>query len=79
MDYFRTTRWCNFFTTACSYPAKRDYGASSYRLAYHQQGAPWVLQGGRTVRRARAVRKVGCFPPPVATGPVLNSGPPMLF
>ena len=35
---------------------------------------------GRTVRCARAVRKVGCFPPPVATGPkVLNSAPPMLF
>ena len=27
-----------------------------------------------------AVRKVGCFPPPVATGPgVLNSAAPMLF
>ena len=31
---------------------------------------------GRTVRCARAVRKVGCFPPPVATDPkVLNSAP----
>ena len=36
--------------------------------------------GGHTVRCARAVRKVGCFPLPVATGPrVLNSAPPMLF
>ena len=35
--------------------------------------------GGRTVRCVRAVRKVGCFPPPVATGPrVLSSAPPML-
>ena len=35
---------------------------------------------GRTVRCARAVRKVGSFPPPVATGPrVLNSAPPVLF
>ena len=35
---------------------------------------------GRTVRRARAVRKVGCFPPPVATGPrVLNSAPPCWY
>ena len=31
---------------------------------------------GRTVRCARAVREVGCFPPSVATGPtVLNSAP----
>ena len=31
---------------------------------------------GRTVRRARAVQKVDCFPPPVAMGPrVLNSAP----
>ena len=36
--------------------------------------------GGRTVRCARAVPKVGCFSPPIATGPgVLNSAPPMLF
>ena len=35
---------------------------------------------GRTVRCARAVPKVGCFPSPVATGPrVLNSAPPMRF
>ena len=44
---------------------------------------------GRTVRCARAMptlcacvlcEKVGCFSPPVATGPaVLNSAPPMLF
>ena len=34
---------------------------------------------GRPVRCARAVRKGGCFPLPVATGPrVLNSAPPML-
>ena len=32
--------------------------------------------GGCTVRCARAVRKAGCFPPPVATDPkVLNSAP----
>ena len=31
---------------------------------------------GRTVRCARTVRKVSCFPPPVAMGPrVLNSAP----
>ena len=37
-------------------------------------------QGGRTVRCARAVQEVGCFPPPVATGPrVLHSAPPMRF
>ena len=42
-----------------------------WRVSY---SAPW----GRTVRCAHAVRKVGCFPPPVATGPrVLNSAPPM--
>ena len=35
---------------------------------------------GHAVRCARAVRKVGCFPPLVATGPrVLDSAPPMLF
>ena len=35
----------------------------------------FVLRG-RTVRCVRAVRKLGCFPPPVATGPrVLNSAP----
>ena len=35
-----------------------------------------VNQLGRTVCCARAVRKVGCFPPPVATDPkVLNSAP----
>ena len=35
---------------------------------------------GRTVRCARAVRKAGCFPPPVVTGPkALNSAPPMRF
>ena len=35
---------------------------------------------GRTVRCARAVRKAGCFPPPVATGPrALNSVPQALW
>ena len=37
-------------------------------------------ENGRTVRCARAVRKVGCFPSPVATGPrVLNAAPPTRF
>ena len=41
----------------------------------HRAGAD-LRQGGRTVRCARAVRKVGCFPPPVATDPkALNSAP----
>ena len=36
--------------------------------------------GRHTVRCARTVRKVRCFPPPGATGPrALNSAPPMLF
>ena len=42
-------------------------------------GAPCAVRA-LCLRCARAVRKVGCFPPPVATGPrVLNSAPPMLF
>ena len=42
--------------------------------------AACVIEGGRTVRCARAVRNLGCFPPPVATGPrVLNAAPPMRF
>ena len=41
------------------------------------QGVPnSPFQGGRTVRCARSVRKVGCFPPLVATDPkVQNSAP----
>ena len=40
---------------------------------------PATPEWGRTGRRARAVRKVGCLPPPVATGPRdLNSAPPTL-
>ena len=39
-------------------------------------GLPGGLLWGRTVRCARAVRKVGCFSPPVATDPkALNSAP----
>ena len=38
------------------------------------------IHRGRTARCVLAVRKVGCFSPPVATGPrVLNSAPPILF
>ena len=36
----------------------------------------WAPEGGHNVRCARAVPRVGCFPPPVAMGPrVLNSAP----
>ena len=43
-------------------------------------GIPSPVYWRRTVRCARAVRKFGCFPPPVATGPrVLTSAPPILF
>ena len=39
-------------------------------------GVPLAL----CLRCARTVRKLGCFSPPVATGPsALNSAPPMLF
>ena len=50
-----------------------------HKMAAHIRGR-CVTLWGRTVHCARAVRKGGCFPPPVATGPrVLNSAPPMLF
>ena len=51
-------------------------GSPSSLLEYLKGGAPCAVRA----RCAGAVRKVGRFPPPVATGPrVLNSAPPMLF
>ena len=69
---------CTPLVVSTDFPTKRqtlvarvDNGGHPFWFA----GVPKLLWG-RTVRCARAVRKVGCFSPPVATGPrVLNSAP----